>query len=50
MGVEAGIPSIDNVLSHFAAVKKRRDSGTFQAHSRLLPRCVHVHDWHQFFD
>ena len=49
MSVEAGIPSIENVLSHFAAVVKRRVSGTFQAYSRLLPRCVQVHDWHQFW-
>ena len=47
--VEAGIPSNDNVLSHFAAVVKRRDSGTFQAFSRLLPRCVHVHYWHHLW-
>ena len=40
MSVEAGIPSIENVLSHFAAVVKRRVSGTFQAHFCLLPRCV----------
>ena len=46
MGVEARVSSIDNVLSHFAAVVKRRVSGTFQVYSRLLPRCVHVHDWH----
>ena len=50
MGNEAGIPSIDNVLSHFGAVIKRSVSGTFQAYSRLLPRrCVHVHDWHHFW-
>ena len=49
MSVEAGIPSIENVLSHFAAVVKRRVSGTFQAFSRLLPRCVQVHDWHHFW-
>ena len=46
MGVDAGIPSTDNVLSHFAAVIKRRVSDTFQAYSSLLPRCVHVHDGH----
>ena len=44
MGVEAGIPSIDNALSHVAAVMKRHVSSTFQAYSRLLPRCVHAHD------
>ena len=49
VGVEAGIPRIDNVLSHFAAVVKRRVSGTFQAYSRLLPRCVRVHDWHHLW-
>ena len=49
MGVEAGIPSIDDVLSQFAAVVKRRVSGTFQAYSRLMPRCVHVHDWHHLW-
>ena len=27
---------------HFAAVIKRRVSGTFQAYTRLLPRCVHL--------
>ena len=49
MSVEAGIPSIENVLSHFAAVVKRCVSGTFQAFSRLLPRCVQVNDWHHFW-
>ena len=49
IGVEAGSPCIDNVLSHFAAVVKRRVSGTFQAYLRLLPRCVHVRYWHHFW-
>ena len=35
MGVVARIPSIENVLSHFAAVVKRRVSGTFQAYFPL---------------
>ena len=43
MGVEAWIPSIDNVLSRFAAVVRRSDLGTFQAYSRFLPQCVRVH-------
>ena len=46
VGVEAGIPSTDKVVSHFAAVVKRRVSGTCQAYSRLMPGCVHVHDRH----
>ena len=49
MGVEAGFASIDNVLSHFAAVIKRSVSGTFQAYSLLLPRCAHVHEWHHLW-
>ena len=49
MGVEAGIPSIDDVLSHFAAVIWRILSGTFQAYTRSLQRCVHVHDWHHLW-
>ena len=45
IGVEAESPSIDNVLSHFAAVVKRSVPGSFQTYSRLLPQCVHVHGW-----
>ena len=36
-------------ITTVAAVVKRRVSGMFQAYSRLLPRCVHVHDWHHLW-
>ena len=49
INIKTGIPSIDNVLSQFAAVIMRSVSGTFQAYSRLLRRCVHVHDWHHLW-
>ena len=43
------VASIGNILPHFAASIERRVSGTFQVYSRLLPRCVHVHDWHHLW-
>ena len=49
MGVESGIPDMENVLGGFASANNRKTSDSFRLYPRLFPRCVHIHDWHHLW-